>query len=86
MELRDQIEYAINDIPLATIQTACHVALFNVVELQQHSPLFNNTSVTSYVLRMIISVTSLFKYMKNDEHVAMLFQCLLDHIHKESAQ
>ena len=51
----------------------------NVVELQQHSPLSNNTSVTTYIHRMIISPPCLFKHMKNDECVAMLFQCLLDH-------
>ena len=51
----------------------------NVVELQQHSPLFNNTSITIYVHWMIISQTCLFKHMKSNEHVAMLFQYLLDH-------
>ena len=45
----------------------------------RHSPLSNNTSVTSYIHRMIISSPCLFKHMKNDERVAMLFQCLLDH-------
>ena len=50
----------------------------NVVELQQHSPLSNNTSVTTYVHRMIISLPYLFKHMNNDESVPMLFQCLLD--------
>ena len=50
----------------------------NVVELQ-HSPLSNNTSVTTYVHRMIITPPCLFKRMKNDEHVAMLFQCFLGH-------
>ena len=48
------------------------------VELQQHSPLSNNTSVTTYVHQMIISLPSLFKHM-NDERVAMLFQYLGDH-------
>ena len=38
----------------------------NVVELQQHCPLSNNTSVTTYVHRMIISPPSLLKHMKND--------------------
>ena len=51
----------------------------NVVELQQHSPLSNNTSIANYVHRMIISPPCLFKDKKNDEYVAMLFQCLLDH-------
>ena len=51
----------------------------NIVVLQQHSPLSNYTSVTTYVHRMIISLPCLFNHMKNDEHVAMLFQCLLDH-------
>ena len=51
----------------------------NVVELQQHSPLSNNTSVTTYVHRMLISPPCLFKHIKNDERVAKLFQCLLDH-------
>ena len=51
----------------------------NVVELQQHSPLSNKTSVTTYVHRIIILPPCLFKHMKNDERVAMLFQCLLDH-------
>ena len=52
----------------------------NVVELQQHSPLSNNTSVTIYVHRMIISPPCLFKHMNNDECVAMFSQYLLDHI------
>ena len=43
------------------------------------STLTNFTSVTTYVHRMIISPSCLFKYMKNDERVAMLFQCLQDH-------
>ena len=51
---------------------------WKVVELQQHSPLSNNTKVTTYVHRMIILPPCLFKHM-NDEHVAMLFQYLLDH-------
>ena len=51
----------------------------NVVELQKHSPLSNNTSVTIYVHRMIIPPPCLFKHTKNDDHVAMVFQCLLDH-------
>ena len=51
----------------------------NVVELQQHSPLSINSSVTTYVHRMIISPPCLFKHM-NDESVSMIFQCLLDHI------
>ena len=36
----------------------------NVVELQQHSPLSNNVSVSTYVHRMIISLPCLFKHMK----------------------
>ena len=51
----------------------------NVVELQQHSPLSNNTSLTTYVYRMLILPSYLFKHMKNDERVAMLFQWLLNH-------
>ena len=51
----------------------------NVVELQQHSPLSNHTSVTTYVHRMIISPPCLFKHMKNNERVSKLIQCLLDH-------
>ena len=51
----------------------------NVIELQQHSPLSNNTSVTTFVHRMIISPPCLLKHMKNDERFTMLFQCLLDH-------
>ena len=51
----------------------------NVVELQQRSPLFSHTLVTTYVHRMIISPPCLFKHMKHDESVAMLFQCFLDH-------
>ena len=54
----------------------------NVFELQQHSPLFSYTSVTTYAHRMIISPPCLFKHTKNDEHVARLFQCLLDHTHQ----
>ena len=38
----------------------------NVIELQQHSPRSNNTSVTTYVDRMIISPPCLIKHMKND--------------------
>ena len=49
----------------------------NVVELQQHSPLSNNTSVTP--LSNDNFPPCLFKHKKNDECVAMLFQCLLDH-------
>ena len=44
----------------------------------KHSPLPHNTSVTSYIHRMIISQPCLFKHM-NDESVSMIFQCLLDH-------
>ena len=44
----------------------------NVVELQQHSALSNNISVTTYVHRMIISPPCLFKHMKNDEGVAKI--------------
>ena len=51
----------------------------NVFELQQHSPLSNNTLLTTYIHRVIISPPCLFKHMKNGERVAMLFQCLLDH-------
>ena len=50
----------------------------NVVELQR-SPLSINTSITTYVHRIIISPSCLFKHMKNGERIAMLFQCLLDH-------
>ena len=55
------------------------IQLSNVVELQQHSPISNNTSVTTYVHRMIISPPCLFKQTKNDQRVAMLSHCLLDH-------
>ena len=51
----------------------------SIVELQQHSPLSNNTSVTTYVHQIIISPPSLFKHTKNDERVARHSQCLLDH-------
>ena len=51
----------------------------NVVEPQQHSPLLNNTSVTTYAYQMIISPRCLFKHVKNDGRVAVLFQCLLHH-------
>ena len=44
-----------------------------------HSPIVSNPSVTTYVHRMIISPPCLFKNMKKDGHVAMLFQCRLDH-------
>ena len=39
----------------------------------------SNTSVTTYVHRMIIYPPCLFKHMKNLERVAMLFQYLLHH-------
>ena len=45
-------------------------------------PTFQYTSVTTYVYRMIISPPCLLKHMKNDERVAMIFQCLLDHLYK----
>ena len=45
----------------------------NVVELQQHSPLSNNTSVTTYVHPMIILRPCSFKHRKNNERVTMLF-------------
>ena len=51
----------------------------NVVELQLPFPFYNNTSVTTYIHRMIISRPCWFKHMKKDERVAMLFQCLPDH-------
>ena len=57
-------------VPNSILQRRC---------FQQHSLLSNNTSVTTYVHRMIISLSCLFKHMKNDEHVTMFFQCLLDH-------
>ena len=60
----------VGGVPNSTLQ---------LVELQQHYPLSNNTSVITFVLQMIISPPCLFKHMKNDERVAMLFQCLLDH-------
>ena len=44
----------------------------NMVKLQ-HFPLSNNTSVTTFVYRMIISPSCLFKLMKNYECVSMLF-------------
>ena len=51
----------------------------SVVEFQQHFPIFNNTSVTTYVHRMIISPPCLFKHMKNDERVMLFSKCLLDY-------
>ena len=45
--------------------------------ISTHSPLSNNTSVTTYVHLMIISRLCSFKQM-NDERVVMLFQCPLD--------
>ena len=54
------------------------IQLSNFIEFHEHSLLSINTSVTTSVQRMIISLPCLFKYMKNDERVAMLFQCLLD--------
>ena len=59
------------------------IQLFKVVELQQHSPLSSNTSVTTYIHRMIISPPCLFEHTKNDGRVAMLSQCLLDHIQQK---
>ena len=44
-----------------------------------HFPITDNPLVTTYVHRMITLSPCLFKHMKNDEHVAVLFQCLLDH-------
>ena len=55
----------------------------NVVELKQHSSLSNNTSVTTCVHRIIISPPCLFKHMKNDGRVAMLFQCLLNYTQRK---
>ena len=49
-----------------------------VYQFQQNYQFSNNTSVITYVHRMIISPSCLFKHMNNDERVAMLFQCLLD--------
>ena len=45
---------------------------------------FNNTSVTTYVHRLIISPPCLFKHMENDERVAMLFQCAFWTIHNKN--
>ena len=59
--------------------TSCTVPLTFSYFYPCFYPLFNNTSVTTYVHRMIISPPCLFNHMKDDEHVAMLFQCLLDH-------
>ena len=64
---------------LLSLVVVYQIQPFNIIELQQHSSLSNNTSVTTYVHRMIISPPCLFKHKKNDERVAMLFQCLLDH-------
>ena len=67
-------------LPLVVVVVVAYqIQVSNVVELQQHSPFSNNTSITTYVHRMIISPPCLFKHMKNDERVAMFFQCLLDH-------
>ena len=49
-----------------------------VVEFQ-HSPLFNNICVTTYVHRMIISPPYLFKHMTSYKRVSMLRTYLLDH-------
>ena len=51
----------------------------NFNNILQHSPFCNNTLIITCVHRMIISPPCLFKHIKNDERVAMLFQCLLDH-------
>ena len=64
---------------LSLLVVAYQIQPFNVAELLQHSPLSNNTSVTTYIHQMIISPPCLFKHLKNDERVAMLFQCLLNH-------
>ena len=53
------------------------IQLCNIVKLQ-HSPFSNYTSIATYIHWMIISPRCLFKHMKNNEHVAMLSQCLLD--------
>ena len=63
-------------LPLLVVYQIQHS---NVVELHEHYTLSNNTSVTTYIHPMIISQPCLFKHMKNDECVAMVFQCLLDH-------
>ena len=68
---------------LPLLEVVYQIQPSNVVELQQHSPLSNNTSVTPYVHRMIILPPCLFKHMKTDERVAMLLQCLLDHIQQK---
>ena len=54
-----------------SVVVVCQIQPSNVVELQKHSPLSNNTLVTTYVHRMIISPPYLFKQM-NDGRVAML--------------
>ena len=56
-------------VPNSTLQRRWTSAILST--FQHH---FSNT----YVHRMIISLPWLFKRIKNDERVAMLFQCLLD--------
>ena len=46
---------------------------FNILHLS------NNTSVTTYFHRMIISPPCLFKHIKNDERVVKLYQGLLEY-------
>ena len=55
----------------------------NVVELQQHSPLSNNTSVITYVHRMIISPPCLSKPWRTMNVLLCLLQCLVDHIQQK---
>ena len=50
----------------------------SIIELQ-HSQVSNNTSVITYVHRMIISQPFLFKHIEEDERVTMFFQCLPEH-------
>ena len=82
-----QILHPSIDFKLVSVSCYCYLCWWwctnyssNVIELQ-YSPLSNNTSVTTYIHQnlMIISPPCLFKHMKNDEHVAVLFQCPLDH-------
>ena len=41
----------------------------------------STSTFSTYVYRMLISQPLLFKHMKNDERVAILFQYLLEHTH-----
>ena len=52
------------------------VVVVYIIELQQHSPLSNNTSLTTYVHQMIISLPFCLNIWRT---MNMLFQCPLNH-------